>query len=1008
MKAFLRATSAIGVTGALLSGSLVTATAASAESDVGSTDRAAQYVETQGLNFRIGLRGEGDRTRVIQMHDLGYRSYPTFSQAWFAEQTTYRVPAVGSTFNIIRLKNGFADQCLSHANGSGNGSRIAWVDCAASSDQQWKRRDSLRLEAVGTGKYLHFTVDQTPTNAWYLSSDEIDSAPLMTADQNIGGHAFGDGGLLRYTVDHDARSVTFPEWYSLLWGMKLNGVEVPVEESGRVAAGFTLTGLQPGLNRIPIEGALIRGGEVFYRDHLDVTVNPTLSAAVTSTDVERGTAVLDGGSPAGTDRVKVEWTTTTGEQRSEFRDVDDGTGDWSSTLTDLPVGTTSVHLSALDGATTTAEADVDVTLDVAELTASAALPEDRTENAVVSGTGQKGARITVTHGGATVGSTTADANDGSWSVEVPGPGTGGNYDVDIAQTIRNGSVEAGATSTTIHYGDAVSISDPEDGDTVEAGEPAIIQGSGEKGAPLRVFEDGHPETELAAGTVDGDDGSYRLETSALEAREYVLVVEQLGRGNNRTTAEVTINPGQPSIVSPTAEVVFDQDVEKPAVVQGTGAETARITVKNGNETLGTQIVQNGTWELPIKPLGPGTHTLTIEQTGIEGTQTTTVTVDFGAAVSLDGPSVFTNGTMTVTGTASQGAQVSITTGGKTVDTFTVDNAAGTFTRTLNGLGSGAIELTATAKSKGGLTTTDTLAAESPITPESVQIESHAKDGTFVPGPQLFTGRGTPGATITLNVHGFSAANADFDQTTTVDQFGAWQIQRNLADTTYPLFSVKQTPQNGVVNQLTNWNLRPYREIGAPSDLQLTNFADGDFFVPGEQTFTGTATPGATVRFNPFGFDDPTLSGHDIVTTADPRTGQWTIRRRLSNVLYDRIAIRQEPAADGRVNQIDGIALAPTGWLGAPADLTVTSPVADSTASAGVQTFAGSARPGTTVTVYVWGDDPTHPVSTVANARGKWRIDRPMTASPVKYNVRVVQDDAAGKVDTVRVPLTITQ
>lgn len=731
-----------------------------------------------------------------------------------------------------------------------------------------------------------------------------------------------------------------------------------------------------------------------------------LSADVQDVDLEAGTAKLDGVAPDDSTDVEVSYLDKDGKKKTYNAAAKDGK--WSQTLSALALGNTSVHLKAYNGAELIAESDVDVDLPVTPLSVQPELSEANVETvAKLTGSASKNTTIKVKSGTKQV-ATTMTNDDGDFEVPVNAPNAAGDYQLTATQEIRN--EDATPQDVTIPYGAGVAVSSPENGAELDAGQPLVVSGTAQTNSLIRVYEKGNPRVILGQATATN---GYRIVLNDLEDREYQLVVAGVSKGNNVTTAEVTVNPGKSTVTAPTATVAFDEDdLSAKATVSGTGAAGATITVKDEDgTTLGTTKVSGtsgtGDWSLPIDPIGPGKHALTIEQTGIEGTQTAAAEADFGAAVSLNGPATFTDGTMDVTGTSSKGAQVSITTGGKTVDTFEVTNEDGTFDRTLKGLGAGAIQLTATAKSKGGLTTTDTLSATAPIPAESVQIGSHVKDGTFVPGPQLFTGRGTVGATITLNVHGFSAANAGYNLTTTVDQFGEWEIQRALGDTSYPLFSVKQTAQAGVVNELTNWNLRPYKEIGEPGDLQLTNFKDGDFFNPGDQTFSGKATPGATIRFNPFGLDNPGVAAYDIVTTAHAKTGVWTIRRALANTSYDRIAVRQEPAVDGHVNQVDDIRVAPYGWLGAPADLTVTSPTAGSTAAAGVQTFTGTARPGTTVTVYVWGDNPASPATGVADARGNWRIDRPMGSYATPYNVRVVQDDADGKVDTVRVPLTIT-
>lgn len=733
----------------------------------------------------------------------------------------------------------------------------------------------------------------------------------------------------------------------------------------------------------------------------------SFSAAVADVDPEAGTAnLVDGVAPAGANAVEVKYEDQTGKEVRKNESVTNGA--WSSSLRNLALGKTAVHLTAYDGSNTIAENDVEVDLTVAPLTATGTFPSDLTEVATISGTAQKDTIVKVFHGEKLIASTRSDGGDGKYSVPVNAPNMAGTYDLTVKQTVRGGDIDP--QSVSLNYGTGVSITSPAADFELEPGGDLIIAGVAQAKSPMKVYEKGVVDKPLAEFTAGTTKDTFRTVLTDLEDREYKLVVEAVSKGYNRTTAEITINAGKSTVADPTAQVVFDEDVSKKATVEGTAVKGSTITVKDGDDVLGTvdSVPESGAWSLPIDPIGPGQHTLTVEQTGIDGVQTTQTTADFGDAISLNAPTSFTGGKMTVTGKSSQGAQVTIVTGGKQVDSFTVTGADGSFSRDLTGLGAGKIELHATAKSKGGLTTETTASSTAPVTAESVQLGSHVKNGTFTPGEQLFTGRGTVGATITLNVHGFSSATAPQDMTAKVDQFGEWSIKRALANTTYPRFSVKQGPaQPGVTNELLNWNLRPYDGIGQPGDLQLTNFKDGDFFNPGDQTFAGKATPGATIVFNPFGLDNPAVEQYSITTKADVKTGDWTIRRAFSNTQYDRIGVRQEPAADGKVNQIDNIRIAPYGWVGTPADLTVTSH-ADGTFTPGMQTFTGTATPGTKVTLYAWGDNPANPATAVADARGKWSIDRILSAPPTTYNVKIVQENAGDKTSTVYVPLTLEQ
>lgn len=477
------------------------------------------------------------------------------------------------------------------------------------------------------------------------------------------------------------------------------------------------------------------------------------------------------------------------------------------------------------------------------------------------------------------------------------------------------------------------------------------------------------------------------------------------KGDFRAQGETTTTVADSeNVAAPTGVVEFSDDVTEKAIVKGTGAEGATIDLFNGSTKIGTATVENGEWETTIDPIGAGTHTIRVQQTLGDDVQNVNVEADYRQAAEFTTADnvQFTDGTVTVSGRSSQGAIVKIVTGGKQVDEFTVTAADGTFTRELEGVGSGPIVLTMTAASRGGLETSDTLRAESPVKVEDLTVASHVRGGTFVPGPQAFTGQGTAGTTVTLNPFGFDPQYAVYDLTTTVNQFGEWTIARGLSDTPYRAISFKQTAQRDVVNQVLNYDLKPFREIGEPGDLMITNFKAGDFFTPGNQVFTGIATPGATITLNPFGFA-PQYAQYNIRTTADTTTGKWEIRRGLGDTVYREFAVKQDPEAEGKVNTIEKITIAATGWVGAPADLTLAT--TDPTFTPGLVTFSGTATPGTVVTMYPFGDGQyaDFTTTTVTNAVGNWEIKRHMgnQAFPAVFT----QTDAGDKVDRIEHRIT---
>lgn len=668
----------------------------------------------------------------------------------------------------------------------------------------------------------------------------------------------------------------------------------------------------------------------------------------------------------------------------------DGTIHLGTSATRLVTRATQTRLST----SLSAGDKLDVSL-LSAFSATAEFDEDVSKKATITGFAPAGFTIDVLRNGKVVGSGRAGA-DNSFSVEVDAPNAGGDSVVQVHASDDSGS-GPNDKDVTLAYGNAVSITAPGDG-SEHVGGPITVRGGGVDGGKVTLTIDG---TVVDTTTVANSEYSF---TTDLPNEEHRIEVTQVGKGNNTTSSSVTIKPGEPVIAEPTGQVSFDQDVTQRATVSGTVAEGATIKLFTGDDEIGSATVENGTWTTTIRPLGTGKHTIRIEQTGIKGTQTAETEADYGDAVSLTGPTEFTNGELAVTGKSSAGATVTITSGGKTLDTFTVTNADGTFSRSLTGVGSGKVTLTATADSRGGVSTTADHTATAPIIAEDIAMSSHIKNGTFLPGAQTFTGRGTVGATVTLNPFGFDSKYENLNLTTTVDQFGEWSIQRGLSDTPYPLFAFKQTPQTGVTNEVLNYNLKPFKQVGEPGDLQLTTFKAGDFFNPGDQTFSGLATPGAEVIMNPFGFD-PQYARYDISTFADSTTGEWSIRRGLAaGTIYRELGVRQVPETEGKVNKIERITVAANDWIGTPANLVLTSHT-DPTFTPGTeQTFTGTATPGTIVTLYPFGTAyPGHAMTTKTDATGKWTIVR--TLGNQVFPIHITQEEQAGKTNTIDLKLT---
>lgn len=705
-------------------------------------------------------------------------------------------------------------------------------------------------------------------------------------------------------------------------------------------------------------------------------------ASVDSVDLAARRAIVSGYGEPGAD-VIVQW----GDEREDDTEINED-GEWDFQLDKLKLGSNPVTLLQYVDGEATAEYDLDVELKIADLVVNHKFGANRDDLVSFSGTAEPGAVVQVFDKDERMIAASDPAHDitGTWSLEIPAPNKGGEYDLDVYQSIQG--ERASKTHVSVDYGQQLIVKRP-DGGFVHPGGDIKFSGNGEPKATVEIYEG----KRLVGGPVEVRANTNWDVFTDLDAGEHHLTVTQKSKGGNTQTDTVIVNEGESSVPAPEAEVVFDQDVTKRANITGSAQDGATVTVRDErNAVVGSPQVINGRFTLPLTGAF-GSHTHTVTQTvNWEPSEATEVVADYGQAVEITATN--NNGIVTVSGTSSQGAKLTLTSGGRELAAFDVTNTDGTFSRELTGLGQGNIVITATAQSKGALSSTDSANLSLPVVPASITFTSHP-NRTFTPGEQVFAGKGTPGTTVTLNPFGWEAAYASANLTTTVNQFGDWEIKRGLGNTTYALFSVKQTTQQGVTNELNTLNMRPFAEVGEPADLTV-NFTAGDFFTPGEQTFTGRATPGAQVTLNPFGFRNPAYAGYSMTVLADSTTGQWSIPRSLGNTTYREVAVKQESADASKANLIENIFLAPVGWLGDPADLVDTTQATSHTPGESV-TFTGTARPGTTVTLYPFGEEhPDYALTTTVKATGTWSITRQLGNQV--FPIVVTQANADGKTD----------
>ncbi|WP_182046397.1 hypothetical protein [Curtobacterium sp. ME26] len=676
----------------------------------------------------------------------------------------------------------------------------------------------------------------------------------------------------------------------------------------------------------------------------EVTLPLALDANATDINVEEGTALLTGSTPTNADRVEVAW----GDQQRNISLQDDT---FSLPLDKLALGENTVTVRAYDGEEPLGSIDVPVDLRVQEVTASAKFDPDPRTVVQLSGKATPHTKVEIRRGGKAVNKVPVDA-DGTWTAGVNAPNKAGVDTLDIVQVIRG--ADNGKQTLPVDYGTGTEITSPADGAALEPGSTLDLEGKSQPGALVKVFEKGKPDSILGSAEASKQDGTWDMAIADLEDREYQLVASTVSKGYNTTTTEITINPGKSAVAKPTAEASFLSDITKKAVVSGTGVNGGEITVKNkatGETIAGPVKVVDGKWSTEIDPIGPGSHELVIEQTGVDdGTQTAETTIDYGASVAITGPSgTVSPGTVTVSGTGQDGAEVTVQAGDEQVET-TVSGTTWSADIEIPG-GTSSVKITATQQSKGALRTSSSTDVVPNGSQEATAVAiTEPTDGYYTPGEiTRIAGTATPYAQVTVR--------SDWDTLApvTADRNGKWEAWGWYGPSSSYNLVASQERVDGSTSESAVFKLAPK---GSSEHKEVAITTPSGFYSPGETTLVrGTATPFARVDISAsFGYLD---------TVYADQNGDWAWWAHIGpSAIYELTATQTR--GDGSTSKSNTIVLKP--------EADQSSPVVIDTPSGtynpdGQTKVSGTSSPNAVITLNAsWG--PLEPTVT-ADDNGSW-------------------------------------
>lgn len=514
-----------------------------------------------------------------------------------------------------------------------------------------------------------------------------------------------------------------------------------------------------------------------------------------------------------------------------------------------------------------------------------------TDRGVASGTGTVGATITVTDtAGKTVATATVGA-DGSFSTAIDAPNAGGDYNLNATQTV-DGTTSA-AIRVTLAYGAGVTIATPADGAAHTPG-PVALTGAGTPGGRITITEG---TSTLGTATVAAD-GSWSATTSSLDAAEHVITVTQLSKGNNTTTAKVTLNPGASNV----RDLVVATPVDGGTVpstggritVTGTGqpGSDVSITASNGRLAGTGKVAADGTFSFPAV-FNSVFYNATVKQVAPTG-QTQSKSIGF-TVVASDGvnlpfsvTSPTTNGTVrstnkmiTVTGNGKAGAAVKITAANGRIAGQGVVGADGrySFPAEFQALPyTATVTMTPAMGAAENITITNFTVVANEGVNLPFRVTAPVTNGTASSTNKMvtFTGEGKAGATIRI----IAASNGRMAGQGVVGADGRFSVQAEFAALKYSAY-VDMVPTAGAKETITVSDFTVVSTDGVNKPFRVTAPVSNGTAPSVDKmvTFRGEGTAGDTVKI--IAASNGRLAGQGVVD----QNGDFSVQAEFAALKY---------------------------------------------------------------------------------------------------------------------------
>ena len=372
-----------------------------------------------------------------------------------------------------------------------------------------------------------------------------------------------------------------------------------------------------------------------------------------------------------------------------------------------------------------------------------------------------------------IGHTTVGA-DGTWSIAT---GRVNLFEGDQLYAYQtNGDQQSSNGTTTVlpkpEELPAPTFNDVKEGDTT-------ISGQGEAGDTVYVYVKGTNDSDdiLIGHTTVGADGTWSLSTGRVNIYEGDQLYAYQTNGDQQSPNGTTVvQPRPEEVPAPTFNGVTEGDTTISG--QGEAGDTVYVYVKgtNGADDIvigHTTVGSDGIWTLSTGrvSLFAGDELRAYQVRGDQQGPENSTIVKAQETINAPGMNDVTVGDSAITGTGEPGATVTVTVGGQTLPSVTVDDQ-GNWTVDTSGVTLNEGDEVSATQSKDGATSDPTTKK---VQPAKEVMPAPAVD-EIKAGAKVISGTGNAeGNTITVYVLG-DDGNWVKIKSTTIDQFGGWSIE----------------------------------------------------------------------------------------------------------------------------------------------------------------------------------------------------------------------------------------